>query len=1095
MPKVHAPRSSPDPIRPRSGPDQRTSRSISAAPTGSFVVAVIVLVTVAFLSDSRAAAPLEQLPTIECTASATGELLEDWEGDHFWSADNGVWGVGTPTVGPAPFGGQKCAGTNLSGSYPRYTASRLVSPYFTIPDSGPSGRIWLRFWHWFRVYNSADIARVQIKVQGDPEWTDLSRAFAYNGGNWTVHRVEIGDYEGLTVQFGFLIDDDGSDTGYPSYNPTVSTGWYVDDIELVEIPEAEWSSEDFETGTGHWYADQGVWEVGYPFAGPDGAFEGSQVAGTRLDDDYPRNCNSRLVSPPLVLSATPQDGIIRLRFWHWFSVYNRGDLARVEVRTVGGSWAEASSAFGHSSGGWTQYIADLSPYAGQTVEIGFRIDDDNSDTGYPSYSPRISAGWYVDRISIEEGGGADWLVESFENGVGDWYADGGIWQVGAPTSGPSRPGRGASCAGTVLDGRYTMNCSSRLVSPPVTLEASPAGNRLWFAFWHWFSIYNSADLARVEIRAGGGDWEPISNAQVHTSGTWSRQILDISDHAGETVQFAFHVDDDGTNTGYPSYHPRISTGWYVDQVEIFDGPLDAVLPEAFEDSAWDLEPNRGDWSVEGGVWDIGVPSYGPEAYGGSTCAATRLDAAYDRYCDSRLIMPEMQLNATPLDGKLWLSFWHWYAIYNTGDVARVEIRTPGGEWSPLSQNFVYKSAHWTQCLIDVSEFAGQVVQFCWYLRDDGADTGYPAYIPRLAEGWYVDNVDVVEGELRANNVEDFEDGSLGWIASASLWQIGPPSSGPASAYSGEWCAATILDGNYTHRANSRLTSPPFVVPAMGLVRFQHWFSLYGGDTAWLELSVDGGPWTAIHSFSNSSGDWTQYIIDLSAHVGQEVRVGFRLQDDGGNTGYPSYSPTIASGWYLDDFYVPGLPEGKPDAPEFVSVDYTAGPPVLTWSDVPADAEFVVVHAGLDEDFRPDVSNRIATVTGETSFVDVDHPGWTHHYRIATIDADGHESAHLTPAITTAVEDTPSTYRTFLGQNTPNPFNPMTTIEFSLASRTHVELSVFDSRGRRLQCLVDGGRGPGRHRVVFDGERYASGVYFYQLHVGDASFTRKMVLIK
>lgn len=88
----------------------------------------------------------------------------------------------------------------------------------------------------------------------------------------------------------------------------------------------------------------------------------------------------------------------------------------------------------------------------------------------------------------------------------------------------------------------------------------------------------------------------------------------------------------------------------------------------------------------------------------------------------------------------------------------------------------------------------------------------------------------------------------------------------------------------------------------------------------------------------------------------------------------------------------------------------------------------------------------------------------------------------------------------LAQNVPNPFNPSTTIEFSLASPAQVSLEIFDARGRFVRRLVDGKRGAGRHTVSWAGSNdrgapVASGVYFYRLSAGERCETRKMVLLR
>jgi len=80
-------------------------------------------------------------------------------------------------------------------------------------------------------------------------------------------------------------------------------------------------------------------------------------------------------------------------------------------------------------------------------------------------------------------------------------------------------------------------------------------------------------------------------------------------------------------------------------------------------------------------------------------------------------------------------------------------------------------------------------------------------------------------------------------------------------------------------------------------------------------------------------------------------------------------------------------------------------------------------------------------------------------------------------------------------NYPNPFNPTTTINFSLGSSDNVKLSVYDLSGRLVSTLVDGSREAGTHAVSFDASGLASGVYVYRLTAGAQTASAKMILSK
>ncbi len=88
----------------------------------------------------------------------------------------------------------------------------------------------------------------------------------------------------------------------------------------------------------------------------------------------------------------------------------------------------------------------------------------------------------------------------------------------------------------------------------------------------------------------------------------------------------------------------------------------------------------------------------------------------------------------------------------------------------------------------------------------------------------------------------------------------------------------------------------------------------------------------------------------------------------------------------------------------------------------------------------------------------------------------------------------------LRQNTPNPFNPSTTIAFSLPESAPVTLAIYDVNGRMVRTLVSGERAAGMHEVVWNGmddngRAVASGVYVYRLAAGNDVSTRRLALIR
>jgi hypothetical protein len=83
----------------------------------------------------------------------------------------------------------------------------------------------------------------------------------------------------------------------------------------------------------------------------------------------------------------------------------------------------------------------------------------------------------------------------------------------------------------------------------------------------------------------------------------------------------------------------------------------------------------------------------------------------------------------------------------------------------------------------------------------------------------------------------------------------------------------------------------------------------------------------------------------------------------------------------------------------------------------------------------------------------------------------------------------------LKQNFPNPFNPSTTISFTLAKRSFVILKVYDILGREVETLINGEMQAGNHNQLWNAANLSSGIYFYRLQAGLFTETKKLVLLK
>ena len=100
------------------------------------------------------------------------------------------------------------------------------------------------------------------------------------------------------------------------------------------------------------------------------------------------------------------------------------------------------------------------------------------------------------------------------------------------------------------------------------------------------------------------------------------------------------------------------------------------------------------------------------------------------------------------------------------------------------------------------------------------------------------------------------------------------------------------------------------------------------------------------------------------------------------------------------------------------------------------------------------------------------------------------------ATVTGVDDgDPPPARTELLQNTPNPFNPVTTIRYAVGAAGPVSLAIYDLQGREVVKLVDQPQQAGAYEVVFRPQGLASGTYLYRLVTVDGLLVHRMVLLK
>lgn len=847
------------------------------------------------------------------TVSASTLLDEGFEGGALpsgWSISNGVWEIGIPSTGPgSALAGISSVGTVLGGNYPANTNSRLITSDLALPALAGSEELWLRF-EQFSGYGSGSSGSVEVQTFNSGAGTWGPWVAQATTATWsspqTTTAVDLTPHAGTTIRIAF--------SHVASAN--VGPGWYLDEVTVCVTDPCQ--GPVLPTGWSGWYATNGVWEVGIPTAGPTASLSGAAVAGTILDGNYPRFPNSRWVSPtlclPLLNDPTEE---LWLRYWQWFR-YEGGDSGFVQIQVrdqatgVWGAWQDAPIASTASlySTQWTRAGIELTQHAGEAVRVSFVHAEDN-DTG-------LDVGWYVDDLEFWQGVPTFNMLESFDNGPGDWWVENGVWKFGVPTQGPN-PLSGTDVVATMLDGNYPRFTNSRLVSPTFAIDPlATADEEVWLRFWSWFR-YEGGDLGFFQIRVqdpATGVWSAwqdlllTSKAELY-SPMWTRAAVELTEYAGETVRVSFvHTEDNDTG---------LDLGWYVEDLEFWRGVPTFHPAEPFE-------TGPGDWWTENGVWEFGAPTQGPgNALNGTGVVATVLDANYPRFTNSRLVSPTFTIDplATPNE-EVWLRFWHWFR-YEGGDVGFFQIRVQDpatglwGAWEDLtitSKGELY-SPLWTRAAAELTQYAGEKVRISFVHTEDN-DTG-------LDTGWFVDDLEFWRGVPSFNLAEPFDSGPGDWWIENGVWQFGSPTQGPGSPLNGSGLVATQLDANYPRFTNSRLVSPTFTIDPLVTpneevwLRFWNWFRYEGGDIGFFQIRVQDptnalwGPWQDLTITSKAelySPMWTRAAAELTGYAGETVRIAFVHTEDN-DTG-------LDTGWFVDDLeFWRGIPSFA-DTEDFAS---------------------------------------------------------------------------------------------------------------------------------------------------------------------------------
>jgi hypothetical protein len=244
-------------------------------------------------------------------------------------------------------------------------------------------------------------------------------------------------------------------------------------------------------------------------------------------------------------------------------------------------------------------------------------------------------------------------------------------------------------------------------------------------------------------------------------------------------------------------------------------------------------------------------------------------------------------------------------------------------------------------------------------------------------------------------------------------------------------------------------------------------------------------------YDGIQSSWVREEISLSGYVSSQFKIRFDLNTDG----YIS-----RDGWYIDDI---GIIVYSIVPVELTSFTAEAGinEVLLKWT---TSSELNNSGFEIERAHDTDQLNWVSvgfvegagTSTRSTDYIYIDKSPvkGISYYRLKQIDFKG--TFRLYDKIKVEYNGITS-YE--LGQNFPNPFNPTTTISYSIPVAGNVNLTIYNLLGSEVVKLIDEQQQAGIHSVHFStedlGEKIGSGIYFYTLKSGSFTQTRKMIVLK
>jgi hypothetical protein len=260
---------------------------------------------------------------------------------------------------------------------------------------------------------------------------------------------------------------------------------------------------------------------------------------------------------------------------------------------------------------------------------------------------------------------------------------------------------------------------------------------------------------------------------------------------------------------------------------------------------------------------------------------------------------------------------------------------------------------------------------------------------------------------------------------------------------------------------------------IGLAQTSRWYRWYASAWCGDEAVLDSVKWIEpVHVFNEGRED--AHVARVSFHHYEMDQIG--IPEDLGLT-------ELGCEVMTDEGYIP-LAEWDGNLPGFSAVKFNAHVAYagLPNYDLLLGFHFDDSHPSLY--YRIDLENALETEGEEpcTGVLKIDLNEVENFEEMVLFEYD-------------SIEESLQPVNMQLMPNYPNPFNPTTTLAYTLDAGTMVSLKVYNLQGQVVADLVSGFQGAGFHQTVFDAQSLASGVYFARFEAGQKTQTQKMILAR